>query len=111
MTTIQQQIEFIQDLADRWDGSQRERIVTDRDPNTVAELLRDVKQNLLGMQKVQLNQTVTLCHDCNQPLTPHNKVNFAVCANRITVTRDEDVCDGCATIRNERAQNETVGIP
>jgi len=109
MTTVQQQIDFIQELRDKWDGSQRERIQLERDPETVAELLRDVQENLIAMKLMQLGEAkkVELCGDCNQPYTEQNpKMQFGICE-----FVDHDMCKRCAQIRIDQINNSTVGIP
>lgn len=89
MTTINQQIEFIQEVRDSHDNNQREVITTKRTPEAVAELLRDIHENLLAVRLWQTNHNVELCRDCNQPAKANGML-------------EEALCDRCAQIRIER---------
>lgn len=101
MTTIQQQIDFVQHIRDSYDNEQRERIVVKYPAHKVAELLRDVQENLIAIKHVQLKKEVDLCSQCNQPGKPYELL-------------DDVLCDRCAQIRlnNELDSiNSTAGIP
>lgn len=106
MTTIQQQLDFVTELRDNYDLNARERISTNRDKQQVALLLRDIHENLIAVRNWQLGQKSDLCNDCNQPLTEHNRVNYAVSNDHVIVTRNERVCDRCTTVRIERAKQQ-----
>jgi len=112
MTTIQQQIDFIVELRESYDSEQRERIVVKHPADKVAELLRDINDSLHGMRLLQLNpKEVEFCSDCNQALTPHNRVNYAAAEGLVIVGRGDHVCDRCTEARIERVKHSTAGIP
>jgi len=69
MTTINQQIDFIQELRESHDSNQRELVTTKRSPEQIAELMRDIEENLLAVRLLQLNdkEAVEFCTHCNQP--------------------------------------------
>lgn len=108
MTTTQQQIDFIAELRENYDNNERLRITSSR--SNVAELLRDIQDSLYGVKLWELNQHVEFCDDCHKPLTPANKVCFAVADGKKIVERTEHVCDRCTDMRMER-MNTTAGIP
>jgi len=110
MTTIQQQLDFQSELRENYDLNCRESLTTNRDPKQVVELLRDIHENLIAVRNWQLGHKTELCSDCNQPLTEHNRVNYAVAEGRIIVTRDEHVCDRCTEHRAENAKHQSAGI-
>lgn len=103
MTTINQQIDFMHELRDSFDSNQRERIATNRSPEQVAELLRDIEENLHAVRFWQVAQKVELCIDCNQPITSKNKVAIGVTENSIVVHPGESVCIRCTTIRAQKS--------
>ena len=113
MTTIQQQIDFVQDLRDKWDNTQRERIQIDRDPQAVAELLRDVQENLIAMKLMQLgDKKIELCSDCNQPFGELNpKVVFGTDEKHVVVHPEDKDCERCTHARLDKLNNSTAGIP
>ncbi len=69
MTTINQQISFIEELRESFDTNQREQVLTKRTTEQVAALLRDIEENLLAVRLLQLNdkEAVEFCTHCNQP--------------------------------------------
>jgi hypothetical protein len=68
MVTIQQQIEFVDHVRNSYDDQQRQRILVSYPPEMVAELLKAIHENLIGVRNWQLGQEVKLCIKCNQPL-------------------------------------------
>lgn len=102
MTTIQQQLDFITELRENYESSERTRITTYRNPNQVVELLRGINENLIGVRNWQMGNPAQFCSDCNTALTEHNRVNYAAVDSHIIVTRNEHVCDKCTDIRIER---------
>lgn len=111
MTTIQQQIDFVKELAENFDLNCREVLSTARNPKSVASLLRDIHENLIGVRNWQLGHPTQFCGDCNCALTDNNRVNYAVADSHVIVTRNEHVCEKCTHMRIERMKNQTAGIP
>jgi DNA repair exonuclease SbcCD ATPase subunit len=68
MTTIHQQISFVKDLRESYDNNQREVVTNNRPPEAIAELLRDIEENLHAMRLAQYNKPIQLCERCNQPV-------------------------------------------
>jgi hypothetical protein len=95
MTTIQQQISFIEALRDSFDNNQREAMQNTYPPTVVAELLRDIHENLVAVKQLQLAQTPKLCVDCNQPVDKNRPVN---------------VCPRCTELRKQKAENHSVQL-
>ena len=112
-TYVKQQREFIEELRENFERSERLRIETKRPPEQVAQLLRDLCTTLLGAERFALGQDVELCNDCNQPFTELNaKVAFGADENHVVVHPDDKVCEQCTTKRLERLNNApTIGIP
>lgn len=99
MTTIQQQISLIEDLRESLDNSQREYITAKYSPSQLANLLRDIHENLLAVKLLQVNQPVPLCSDCNQPIQPGKRVAYAVVNDKIIIGSNEQVCERCTLER------------
>jgi hypothetical protein len=96
MTTIHQQISFVKDLRESYDNHQREAVTSTRTPEAIAELLRDIEENLHAMRLVQLNGKVVLCDNCNQAVL--NNIGFAKMDGQ---TIKILLCARCAEIKNE----------
>jgi hypothetical protein len=105
MTTITQQITFIEALRESHDNNQREAMQSVYPPSVVAELLRDIHENLLAVKLWQVKTDVPLCGDCNQPIEPNERVHFAADGGRVLVARGEIVCARCTELRKVNSVN------
>ncbi|WKZ60769.1 MAG: hypothetical protein QY309_04645 [Cyclobacteriaceae bacterium] len=105
MTTIQQQISFVEALRDSFDNNQREAMQNTYPPSVVAELLRDIHENLVAVKQLQLAQTPKLCNDCNQPVKPNHAIHFATDGDKVLVHRGEYVCERCTELRKLKTEN------
>lgn len=95
MTTIKQQISLIEYMRESFDNNQREAIMNRYTPTELAELLRDIHENLIAMKWLQLAENIKLCNDCNQPIEKGRPVN---------------VCERCTELRKLKAENHSVQL-
>lgn len=107
MTTIQQQISFIEALRESFDNNSREAMQNTYPPSVVAELLRDIHENLIAMKWLQLAKDVNLCNDCNQPVKPTDAIHFATDGDKVLVHRGEYVCERCTELRRHKTLNHS----
>lgn len=98
--TIQQQIDFVAELRENFDNSQREFIQSKRPPEDVAELFKLIHENLIAVKLHQLAQEVKYCDLCNQPIRGVKMINDDWGA----------ICERCHSGVSEHS-NQTLGIP
>lgn len=96
-TTITQRLRFIELLRESHDNNQREVITTLYTPEQVSELLKDINEDLIFVQRVQL-KPVVLC-PCGRPISSPN-INAAA-----------NFCSECLQKQFDNMLDQTAGIP
>lgn len=113
-STVQEQIQFINDIREAFDREERERIALIREPEHTAQLLKDIHENLIAVRNWQAankeaQEVTDVCNDCDAKLTTDNLAD----SERYDVVLDpkEIVCVPCADKRLERLETSSMGLP
>lgn len=69
--------------------------------DNVAELIRDINENVVAVRNWKLGQPVHLCDDCNKPLEGF-KIQTAELDGKV-IFIDKNLCHTCATNRIDNA--------